>query len=249
MSASVNGKAGETRSVLRREYLLHTPDAFVRTPLPEIAKGVAIVHVSPQLGARFVQYTAELEADGTLAAIDQQRFVWVLAGHASIAISGEEWTLRPGSYAYLPELCDCQVKATSAATLAVIEKPYEVLHNVVRPNAFFAHEDDVVTVALGGDPQLLVKSLLPADVAFDFAVNTMTYAPGTALAQVEVHVMEHGLVMLEGAGTYRLGDDLHTVAAGDFIWMAPYCPQWFVAEGTVPAKYLIYKDWNRRPKL
>jgi (S)-ureidoglycine aminohydrolase len=29
--------------------------------------------------------------------------------------------------------------------------------------------------------------------------------------------------------------------------MAPYCPQWFGAIGKTPAKYLIYKDWDRHP--
>jgi (S)-ureidoglycine aminohydrolase len=29
--------------------------------------------------------------------------------------------------------------------------------------------------------------------------------------------------------------------------MAPFCPQWFGALGKTPAKYLIYKDWNRHP--
>ena len=33
--------------------------------------------------------------------------------------------------------------------------------------------------------------------------------------------------------------------AGDAIWMGPFCPQWCCAYGTGPAKYLIYKDWNR----
>jgi len=37
------------------------------------------------------------------------------------------------------------------------------------------------------------------------------------------------------------------VQAGDFIWMAPYCPQWFGAIGKQAAKYLIYKDWDRYP--
>jgi (S)-ureidoglycine aminohydrolase len=64
---------------------------------------------------------------------------------------------------------------------------------------------------------------------------------------VEMHVMEHGLIMLEGGGIYRLGDSWYPVTAGDFIWMAPWCPQWFGAIGKVPAKYLIYKDWNRHP--
>ena len=34
----------------------------------------------------------------------------------------------------------------------------------------------------------------------------MTYDPGAALSMVEIHVMEHGLLMLEGGGIYRLGD-------------------------------------------
>jgi (S)-ureidoglycine aminohydrolase len=90
---------------------------------------------------------------------------------------------------------------------------------------------------------------MPASHSFDFAVNTMTYEPGAALPQVEVHYMEHGLLMLEGEGIYLLGDQWHVVQAGDFIWMAPYCPQWFVATGSVPAKYLIYKNFNRKPAL
>ena len=53
--------------------------------------------------------------------------------------------------------------------------------------------------------------------------------------------------MLEGGGIYRLGDSWYPVTAGDFIWMGPWCPQWFGAIGKAPAKYLIYKDWNRHP--
>ena len=30
--------------------------------------------------------------------------------------------------------------------------------------------------------------------------------------------------------------------------MAPYCPQWFVAMGKSPARYLYYKDVNRDPQ-
>ena len=44
-----------------------------------------------------------------------------------------------------------------------------------------------------------------------------------------------------GGGTYLLEADEHEVAAGDFIYMAPYCPQSFVA-GDEGAEYLLYKD-------
>ena len=57
--------------------------------------------------------------------------------------------------------------------------------------------------------------------------------------------MEHGLLMLAGQGVYRLEDSWYPVAAGDVIWMAPYCPQWFVAMGKQSASYLYYKDVNR----
>jgi (S)-ureidoglycine aminohydrolase len=115
------------------------------------------------------------------------------------------------------------------------------------PELLVGHEPEVAPQALMGDEGLQVRSLLPDTMAFDFAVNTMTYAPGAALSMVEIHVMEHGLLMLEGGGIYRLDNDWYPVTAGDFIWMAPYCPQWFGAIGKGPAKYLIYKDWNRHP--
>jgi (S)-ureidoglycine aminohydrolase len=51
--------------------------------------------------------------------------------------------------------------------------------------------------------------------------------------------------MLSGQGIYRLENEWYSVTAGDVIWMAPYCPQWFAAIGDVPASYLYYKDVNR----
>ena len=82
---------------------------------------------------------------------------------------------------------------------------------------------------------------------FDLAVNVFRFKPGATLPFVEAHFMEHGLLMLEGQGVYRLGESWYPVRAGDVIWMAPFCPQWFVAMGTTPAAYLYYKDVNRDP--
>jgi (S)-ureidoglycine aminohydrolase len=115
------------------------------------------------------------------------------------------------------------------------------------PQSIVSNEDVVPSHPLAEDPALQVKCLLPDTMSFDFAVNSMVYQPGAALSMVEMHVMEHGLIMLEGGGIYRLGDSWYPVTAGDFIWMGPWCPQWFGALGKAPAKYLIYKDWNRHP--
>ena len=115
------------------------------------------------------------------------------------------------------------------------------------PGPLCGDERDISGDPFLGDPDAILKVLLPTDPRFDLAVNVFTFQPGAALPLVEVHVMEHGLLMLQGQGVYRLGDDWYPVRQGDVIWMAPYCPQWFVAMGKEPARYLYYKDVNRDP--
>ncbi len=234
---------GITRSARRADHLLQTPDTFVRAPLPGMQNATALVHVGPANGARFTQYTAEFEKGGMLGPAALQRFVYVISGELQI----ERRSLRAGDFAYLPAGSGASVVAALAGNAAVIEKPYQALNGIAAPEFFTGSESDAVVQPLMGDPALEVRALVPDHPAFDFAVNTMTYQPGASLPMVEMHVMEHGLLMLAGGGIYRLNDHWYPVAAGDFIWMAPYCPQWFGALGKAPAKYLIYKDWNRHP--
>ena len=240
---------GFTRSSLKADHLLHTPNSFIRTPLPGATGVDFVVHAAPQLGARFTQMTAEFAADGTLGPAPAQRFLYVLEGQLELTAAGKTHSLAPGGFAFLPQGTPHTVRAVFASRAVVIEKPYQSTGGVEDPTPLVAIGDEgsIEPVALMGDDALRVRSLMPDGPAYDFAVNTMEYDPGAALSMVEVHVMEHGLLMLEGGGIYRLGDSWYPVQAGDFIWMAPYCPQWFGALGKVPAKYLIYKDWRRHP--
>jgi (S)-ureidoglycine aminohydrolase len=219
---------GATRSVSTSTHLLQTPDTFVRIRLPGMERAMAVVHTSPAIGARFTEYTAELESGGHLGPVSAQRFVYVLNGTVTVTISGTEKTLDADGFAYLPQGSDHSIAATSDSRIEIFEKRFITLENEPPPAAIFGNEKDVPSQPLMGDPDLQVRSLLPDSIAYDFAVNTMEYKPGAALAMVEMHVMEHGLLMLS-------------------IWMAPYCPQWFGALGKQPAKYLIYKDFNRNP--
>lgn len=182
-----------------------------------------------------------------------ERFLFVLEGSltAETGAGAQAHTLDAGDFLYLPPGCGYSVSGTPGSRTALIEKRYQRLSShaevQVKLEVMAGRESEIASEPLGGDPDLLVRRLMPDGPAWDFAVNTMTYAPGAALSQVEIHVMEHGLLMLEGGGIYRLGDSWYPVTAGDFIWMAPYCPQWFGAIGKQPAKYLIYKDWYRHP--
>ena len=240
---------GLTRSSLRPDHLLQTPNTFIRTPLPGAAGVEFVIHVAPQLGARFTQMTAEFAAGGTLAPAPAQRFIYVLEGKLELRIGGKKHVLAPRGFAFLPQGAPHTVKALARSRAAVIEKPYESLGSDVKetPQVVVGSEASIPDVPLMGDDALRVRSLMPDGSAYDFAVNTMTYDPGATLSMVEIHVMEHGLLMLEGGGIYKLGDAWYPVEAGDFIWMGPYCPQWFGALGKRPAKYLIYKDWCRHP--
>ena len=80
---------GLTRSSLKPDHLLQTPNTFIRTPLPG-AEGVEfVVHVAPQLGARFTQMTAEFAAGGTLGPAPAQRFIYLLEGALQLTVNGK----------------------------------------------------------------------------------------------------------------------------------------------------------------
>lgn len=235
---------GETRSRRAHNHLLQTPDTFVWAPLPGMTHTTACVHAAPALGAGFAMYTALLEPSGKLGLTPHSRFVYVLDGTA-ITPDGKQHPA--GSFCFFPPSSDHRMNSSSGARLLVIEKPYVERFND-EPPRLSGLESEVGGSALLGDDAVWVRSLLPPDdPRFDFAVNTMEYQPGASLSMVESHVMEHGLLMLEGEGIYRLGESWYPVAKGDFIWMGPFCPQWFGALGKRPARYLIYKNWNRHP--
>ena len=254
---------GSTRSSLKSDHLLHTPDTFIRTPQPGSNGVEFVVHCAPGIGsgrgAAFTQMTAEFAPNGTLAAATPgtQRFLYVLEGQIDLEILGSRTSgaLTPGKFAYVPAETAHQLRAVEASSAVLIEKRYtaatgtshETGQATNRPEAIIGDESTTASESLNGDAGLQVRHLMPDGPTWDFAVNTMTYDPGAALPMVEIHTMEHGLLMLEGGGIYRLGDHWYPVTAGDFIWMAPYCPQWFGALGKTPAKYLIYKDWYRHP--
>ncbi|HEX3371001.1 MAG TPA: cupin domain-containing protein, partial [Candidatus Acidoferrales bacterium] len=161
-----------------------TADTFVRTVLPGMKACCAVIHVSGAAGAKFVQYTAEFESGGELGGTDAQRFIFVLEGSLQLEVDGPKNKLGANAYAYLPAGSQHRVVAASSSRAAVIEKPYQPLSSAMPPKLLISSEDRVSSHALGDDPGLQVKCLLPDDMAFDFAVNTMVYQPGAALSMV-----------------------------------------------------------------
>ncbi len=239
---------GTTRSRVAADHALITPDTHVWAPLPGWRGATAAIHISPVLGARFTQATVVLEAEGVggAAAPGIERVVFPLEGRLRLTVAdASPHVLEPGDFAYLPADRVHELAATAPSRIVLFEKHYVELDGVAAPLPIVGRVADAEGAPFMGDEDARLQTLLPTDERFDMAVNVFTYQPGAALPQVEIHVMEHGLVMLAGAGVYRLGDAWYPVQAGDAIWMRSYCPQWFVAMGKEPARYLYYKDVNR----
>lgn len=240
--------SGSTRSCVQRNYALLTPDTFVPGATPGWSNAICHTHITASLGASFTQRTILLgqEGKGIFHSSLMQRFFYVLEGTVSIRCGHQSRELSASGYAYVPAGQGCEIHAVAELVkLAVFEKSYESLESLSAPDPVFGVASEKSAEPFLGDPHAMLKLLLPDTPAWDMAVNLFTYQPGARLPMVEVHVMEHGLLMLEGEGIYRLGSDWHPVQAGDVIWMGPFCPQWFGALGKTPASYLYYKDINR----
>jgi (S)-ureidoglycine aminohydrolase len=240
---------GLTRSRHLPDHALITPDTFVRTQLAEWKGAAVILHISPVIGsgARFSQFTAELSAGSHVSPPLNgfQRFVFVLEGSVSVTVDGETRELGEYDYVYLPAGVPHTLSSTAPARLSVFEKPFQ--QQGAAPNVHWGNERHNAGILFEGDERLIARKLLPDELNFDFMVSTMSFAPGASLPYTEVHYMEHGLLMLEGEGLYKLGEAYYPVQTGDVIWMGAHCPQWYAALGRTWTKYLLYKDMNRHP--
>lgn len=246
---------GTTRSALENAHAVITPETFVRTALAEWPGSQVVLHIAPVIGtrARFVQFTAEMPtgAAATQSSHGHQRFAFVLGGTVEAQIEGEgdgeTRTLGEYDYVYLPAGVTHTLTARTDARVAVFEKPYEAVDGVTAPSVSWGNERENPGYPFEGDDHLIARKLLPDEPAFDFMVSTMSFAPGASLPYTEVHYMEHGLLMLEGEGLYKLQQTYYPVMKGDVIWMGAHCPQWYGALGRNWSKYLLYKDMNRHP--
>ena len=73
-------------------------------------------------------------------------------------------------YAFLPAGTAHRLQATTRAKLNLYEKAYQPLADVAPPPVVIAREQDVEAVEFLGDPNLLLRTLLPNTPSFDMAV-------------------------------------------------------------------------------
>jgi (S)-ureidoglycine aminohydrolase len=244
----MNFPFGQTRTRVARRHALIAPDGHVKSSVPGISGATVVILINEAMGARFAQLLVTFAAGGTAeeAGNECETAGYVETGGATITIEAQHRKCVAGGFFFAPAGKAWTITAPKAGTrVTLFQKRFVPLSGVAAPPAIIGDATKIKGQPFLGDPDARLQVLLPDEPAFDLAMNVFTYQPGATLPFVETHVMEHGLLMLAGQGVYRLEDSWYPVTAGDAIWMAPYCPQWFVAMGRTPAKYLYFKDVNR----
>ncbi|XP_054823059.1 (S)-ureidoglycine aminohydrolase [Prosopis cineraria] len=239
---------GFTRSVYKRDHALISPESHVYGPLPDWINTSGAYLIAPEMGSHFVMYLVKLQekSKSGLLLNDVERFIFVLRGAVTLTTGAcSRHTLKMDTYAYFPPNYNHTIECDASATIVVFERRYASLENHV-PELIVNSTDLQPLLETPGEVFELRK-LLPSSLAYDFNIHIMDFQPGEFLNVKEVHYNQHGLLLLEGQGIYRLGENWYPVQAGDVIWMAPFVPQWYAALGKTRTRYLLYKDVNRNP--
>ena len=236
-----------SRARVERDWALLPPEGVAESVLPEWRNTVSKILAAPAMGAGFAQYELALAAGGgTEQQLPErlQSFLYVLDGRVRCDVNGSGNQLDTGGYVYMKPGSRFAVSADAPARLLWLKKPYRSFGSLA-PHDTVGDERKLPGENYMDLPGVLLKTLLPAEPAWDMAMNIFTFPPGGALPVIETHVMEHGLVMLQGQGVYYLGREWMEVREGDFIWMGPYVPQSFYATGPEASRYIYYKDVHR----
>ncbi|XP_078447833.1 ureidoglycine aminohydrolase [Wolffia australiana] len=239
---------GFTRSAYRRDHALITTESHVFSPLLNWTNTLGAYLITPAMGSHFSMYLAKMQPKSTSALPPQnvERFVFLVEGSATLSCGfGCGHLMGVDTYAYFPANFDHSLEADEAATLVLFERRQSTLKGHVTEMVFGSTAKQPLLETPGEVFKL--RKLLPTSPSYDFNIHIMDFEPGEYLNVKEVHYNQHGLLLLQGQGIYRLGDNWYPVQAGDAIWMAPFVPQWYGALGKSPSRYLLYKDVNRDP--
>jgi (S)-ureidoglycine aminohydrolase len=235
-----------SRGVRGLSFTLVTPANHYPSRLPPWGDALVVKLVTPRMApSRIGQYLVSLPAGAATARPVEpgwETFLYALEGEATVLTEGDALELPAGGFAYVGVDHGYDVAAGEhPARLLIVKRRYERFPGIEAPRAVSGHRDDE-PFAETEVPGFRRRELLPvADPAFDFNMSLLAFDAGVGLDKVEIHDEEHGLYMTAGGGTYLLEDRRLEVRAGDFIYMAPYCPQSFLA-GDEPSEYLLYKD-------
>jgi (S)-ureidoglycine aminohydrolase len=241
-----------TRGVVTSRYAFITPDNHVDNRLPGLVDVVVRPLATPRwTNTRFGQYLLLFGPTGKSTqplGAGFESFLYQVSGAIRVETTDGPRTLGADEFAFLPSGATFSVAVEGAEPAVTLwtKRRYEALEDLAPPRSVHGHRGGVPHIEPGPPAAYTYQELVPcADPAYDMAMNVLTAPPGGSIGLVEIHHQEHGLYMLQGEGVYYLDGDYHDIKQGDYVYMAPYCPQSFWSTGEGSAAYLLYKDVNR----
>ncbi len=233
------------------EYMVLPPENRCSSPHTNLRQADEQVFVTPKLGASYVMSEVVVQpSGGTIRPFNNrlEHFLFILEGKLELSLAGSERHMGPGSFVWIPPRCPYEYanKTQEACRLVWFRRRYAQLEQLDIPEPVFGNENDIAAVPeVDLNPE---KQLIPyTNPGIDMAFNLIVCQPGAYYGLVETHAWEHAMYMLDGEGVLFLnGKPLH-VKQRDFIYIAPYCPEWFCALGmdNKPVRFLLYWDCNR----
>lgn len=237
------------------KYAIIPPEGRVHNVVPGFENCTMTILGSPKLGAQFVDYHLTFHEGGKNTQgyggqDDIQTFVYVFNGKVKAKADDEEFILEAGGYLYCPPSVTLYLENLEKgdSELFLYKKKHKPLEGhkpwVVSGNTNELEEEEFM-----GMHNMLLKDLLPTDIAFDMNFHILTFLPAGSHPFIETHVQEHGAYLTSGEGLYNLENKWVPVKKDDYIYMAPYVLQAAYATGREPLSYLYSKDCNRDEDL
>ncbi len=203
-----------TRSVVKRNYAVISPDGYINSRVPGWENCIVNVIINEQMGARLTQTLITANKDCKLSGTTEksQIFFYIIKGKCAAAISNGKKELAKGQFVYVPIEKEYTFDNIEEGTqLLTFHKVYESLEGHGVPEVLLGDASKVEGPSYLGDDALRLQVLLPDDLSFDMGVNIFTYDPGGNLPMVETHIMEHGLLCLQGQGIYMLDNEWYPI--------------------------------------
>ena len=243
------GIIGHNRSMLTPNYCVFPPEGIMDSLLPNWPGCIIRFQTSRQMGAAFAQALLIVPAGaGSAGAVDDgvQAFLYVQAGAAGGDGGGAGPCPGPRRLRLCPPgrpLRRPQRGRGGGAGDLGAASPTSPRPGRRHPRSSPGTATRRCGTTAGRAGASAFSGL--REMGMDFEMNIMCYAPGAHFWCIETHVMEHGMVMLQGQALQLLGRDWHEIWTDDFVWMGPYVPQQIYATGNEVCEYLLYKDVNR----
>ena len=207
--------------------------------------------VTPKQGADYMMSEYLIQpGGGTIEPVNDalETFLYLVGGKLDLTVNGAQHKLEQGGYAWIPpqQSIELSGQGDQLSRLLWFQRPYLPFKKGPVPEAVFGNEKEVPAIPeVDINPE---KQLIPYETpGFDMAFNLIVIPPGGYYGLVEQHAWEHAMYMLDGEGLLWLNGQSHQVKENDFIYIAPYVPEWFCAYGMQqePIRFLLYWDWNQ----